>query len=972
MPAPKAIFAALVFLIAGFLITGCRNPSHLPDEVSFNRHIRPILSDNCFQCHGPDEETREGELRLDQEEEAKAPRDGYRVIYPGKPHKSELIRRIKLDPSDEDRMPHEDANKTLTPEQIELLERWIDQGAAWQKHWAFIEPARPDLPQSMRDASPSQTIDHLLTAELDRQNLQASTRASEQRLIRRLAYTLTGLPPNVDQPAAFMVDDNSGVYANVVDQYLASSQYGERWARHWMDVIRYCESAGHEDDNLIGGAWQYRDYLIRAFNQDLPYDQLVLEHLAGDLLSSPRLHPTEKFNESVIGPAFLALGEAKSFPLSLKQEETERIHAMIDVVSTAFQSMSVACARCHDHKFDPIPTADYYAMYGMFESMRIGPRPARFGEEKRKTLDEIRTLKRELEGWIASKSKETPVRPASAVSTVSEGHRAPADSSFVVIGDFRDGFWDGWSADGPAFGDAPVTSGVLYDRKARVFERVNRGRASSRYFAPGISGALRSPNFVITHDSLLFRARASRGTMRVIIENYQPINDLLYGALDDFWVDAGWDEYAINVSTWKGWIAYIEFMPGRYSMQTLNLDPDDYIDVEYAVAFSGDRPDMERQGTGASSEGGAVAGEVGPDYISRFDSLTVAVHDTTHFIGVTAGDPLQSPVFIRGDFNQESENTVPHGFLSAIETIPDSFAGAEPSRLAWAKAVVDPKNPLTARIMVNRIWHYMFGRGLVETVDDFGAQGKPPSHPELLDYLALQFIQDDWSVKKMIRHIALTEAFQRSSQADSSAARRDPQNIYLHHYPVRRLEAEAIRDGTLAVSGRLDSTMYGEPVRMNYDAFKTARSNVPESGPLDGAGRRSIYQEVRRNYFTPMMLIFDMPQPSNTVGRRNVSYTPAQALSMLNDPFFHEQAGVWAQNLIEKNSEASLEERVNQMHRIAFSRDATSDEISRARQFLEKQAIEYGRTLEEMTNDEKLWADYAHVLFNLKEFIHLL
>ena len=948
----------------------------LPDRVDYNYHIRPILSNNCYACHGPDVSTREANLRLDRFEDATAPlKDGGSAIVPGKPHKSRLIKRISSTNSDY-RMPPLEAKKTLDPSQIALLERWIEQGAEWKPHWAFIKPVHPQLPRAIDGTSAAAVIDYLLdTKHVDR-GLTVAAEAEASRLIRRLSYVLTGLPPSPEEIRDFVENTNLGIYENAVDQYLASPHFGERWARHWMDVIRYAESAGHEADAMIGGAWRYRDYLIRAFNEDLPYDQLVLEHLAGDLVESPRYHSEAGFNESILGTAFICLGEAKSFPVSLKQEETERINTMIDVTSMAFQALTVACARCHDHKFDPIPTTDYYAMYGMFAGARITPWPASMPQEHIAKLDNIEALKRDLQAWIekqAPRKNDRTIHKASLELTNKNASLAMPDSVYRIMGDFRNGSWPGWSADGWAFGSIPVHDEPVFNRPNRQIQWVNSGYASSRKLVTGLSGALRSSNFVIEHDSLLIRARGQKGTLRVIIENYQPINALLYGGLHKFLEDPTWQDYTINVAAWKGYKAYIEFLPGIYNLQYHKLGPDDYIEIKYVVAFNGEQPDL-------SSEESTVPTLIRHSNIQRdawtrtYDSLTVALYDSTHFVGLSRGHPVLNPVYNRGDYKRPSVERIPHGFLSAIKAGPADFPQDGLARLAWAQSVIDPENPLTSRIMVNRLWHYLFGTGLVETVDNFGVQGKLPSHPELLDYLALQFVEQGWSMKKMIKQMVMSQAFRRSTRSDSLNLRIDPENIYLHHYPVRRLEAEAIRDGVLAISGRLDSTMYGEPVPLDYTPFLSSieEGNMPGiSGPLDGAGRRSIYQTIRRNYLNPMMISFDMPVPYATVGQRNVSYTPTQSLSLLNDPFFHQQASHWAEDLLNKET-TSVKSRIQDIYLRAFARPPSKIELTEAFAFLETQSQGYGQSLIEMETDARLWTDYCHSIFNRKEFIHLL
>ena len=942
----------------------------LPDKVDFNYHVRPILTNNCFACHGPDESTREAGLRLDNYDDATATlEEGGRAIVPGKPSKSRLIQRINH--SDlEMRMPPESSKKSLTSYQKALLEKWIDQGAEYRPHWAFIQPTPPNLPGSLHGASASDVIDHLIEEEINEHGLITVSETRPESLIRRLSYILTGLPPKPEDVLDFVDNYNDQKYIEYVNRYLNSPHYGERWARHWMDVIRYSESQGHEEDSILGGAWHYRDYLIRAFNDDLPYDQMVLEHLAGDLLQEPRYGKESEVNESVLATASICMGEAKSFPVDVKQEEAERINTMIDVTTTAFQALTVACARCHDHKFDPIPTKDYYALYGIFEGTRITTRSASLTRSQVLSLDSLELHKEQLYAWLDEK---IPQNSQTKSYTYKEDSETKRNNSIHFIGDFRDGSWSPWSTESWAFGSSPVYNEPILDRKKEQLEWVNSGYASSRKLTTGLGGNLRSPNFFIERDSMLIRARGINGTIRLIVENYQPISQTLYGGLEIFVKVEEWKDYTINLSFIKGRKAYLEFLPGILHMQTLTQEKDDYIEVAYAITYNGDTPEILSPKNTVMSSGKMPKSQLNR-LVVEYDEHVQNFYDSTKFTGLAMGEPVFSPVFDRGDFKSLGQDEIPHGFLSAIDTGQDDFPQDGRGRLAWAQSVIDPGNPLTSRIMVNRLWHYVFGRGLVETVDNFGVQGKLPSHPELLDYLALQFMNDGWSIKTAIRHMILSQTFRRATNPETHNIEADAQNIYLAHYPVRRLESEALRDGVLAVSGRLDPTFYGTPVPVDYTPFLTAfekdvlPTGVPkEFGPMDGDGRRSVYQMVRRSFINPLMITFDTPIPSATVGQRNVSYTPAQSLTLLNDPFFHEQASVWAGDIISSEWE-TVEDIILEIYLRAFSRHPSEVELEDALEFLTSQAHEN----EDMKSDQKLWADYCHSIMNMKEFIHLL
>ena len=356
--------------------------------------------------------------------------------------------------------------------------------------------------------------------------------------------------------------------------------------------------------------------------------------------------------------------------------------------------------------------------------------------------------------------------------------------------------------------------------------------------------------------------------------------------------------------------------------------------------------------------------------IAQIEEVETRLDEVAHFAGVTDGNAVNSPVFERGSYRMLAGDPVPHRFLTALDPDGTPFTTTASGRLELAQAITNPGNPLTARVMVNRLWHHVFGRGLVETVDNFGAQGKLPTHPALLDYLALRFVEQGWSVKSMIREMVRSHAFRQSTQADAQAAEVDPENLLWRHYPVRRLEAEAIRDAILAVSGRLDTTMYGEPVPIHLTEFMEGRGRPQASGPLDGAGRRSIYIAMRRNFLSPMMLAFDMPIPFSTFGKRNTTNVPAQSLTMLNDSLVVRQATVWAGNLVALHG-LDVDEKIDHIYLTALSRLPTEEERANAIAFIRQQASGYGLSEEEAFDDFRSWAAYCHVVLNLKEFIYL-
>ncbi|MEZ4826728.1 MAG: PSD1 and planctomycete cytochrome C domain-containing protein [Bacteroidia bacterium] len=964
----------LLLVAGGFTVNPWKQVDEfpgLPDNPDFNYHIRPILAANCYVCHGPDSSSREAGLRLDNFADATAPlEDGGFAIVPGNAGKSELIRRVMSHDPDL-QMPPPKAKKTLSPEETELLRRWINKGAKWKMHWAFIPPEKPSLPREIRKSAPSVIIDHLLDKELKNRELTPSGEADQHALIRRLSYLLTGLPPSPETVAAFLADSTANAYEKVVDQMLASPHFGERWARHWMDLVRYAESMGHEFDYNVGGAWNYRDYLIRAFNEDVPYNQLVMEHIAGDMLDSPRKNPEKGWNESPVGTAFFYMGEGKHSPVSIKQEEADRIDNMIDVTSKTFQAMTVGCARCHDHKFDPIPTTDYYSMYGMLESSRFTPLPVHLTEDYGEILTMLERQQTELRKYAGNQMLEALAKLPSgnlnfSIDPQPEGPAVRAGGSedgnmYVVLGDFRNGDFDGWYADGFAFGNKPAGGMFFPDSPSGKLAAVSSVAATTRRYGPGVPGALRSPNFTISHDFIEVKAAGKNSVVRAIIDNFQLIQWPIYGDISKNIDNPEMQTYRMDVAMWKGHKAYIEILPGIFETHTYRLPADAWMDVAYITAYTGDAPPMENAYPEVNPSDAVrnwMNGNAGEadlrcvnrlladkkmnlsfpeEQLARWKNLSKKAWKPDYIIGLTEGDSVFSPVFIRGKVGQYSDFSVPHQFFDAIADSTFSQKGS--GRLQWAKAVASPENPLTSRVMVNRLWHHLMGRGIVETVDNFGLQGKLPSNPALLDYLAVRFVEDGWSVKKMIRHIVLSKTFRRSSAVLPENQAADPENLLWHHFPVKRLEAEAIRDGILAVSGCMDSLMYGEPVPVYLTAFMTGRGRPGRSGPVDGRGRRSVYVSIRRNFLSPMMLVFDMPMPFSTFGNRNITNVPSQSLTLMNDPFVQEEAGYWAERLVSEAPDSKA--RIRRLYLQAFAREPDVAEVENALEFIGNQADFY-------------------------------
>ncbi|MEQ8551369.1 MAG: PSD1 and planctomycete cytochrome C domain-containing protein [Cyclobacteriaceae bacterium] len=970
----------------------------LPKKVDFNYDVKPILVQNCYLCHGPDPSSRKGELRLDTYEGATALRENGQAIDPGKPGRSVLIKRITHeDPSM--MMPPPESNLKLSEYDIAVLTKWIDQGAEWKPHWSFIQP-EAIKPKAFDKTVSANEIDDYIIEKLENKGLELAPRAEKNTLIRRVSYLLTGLPPTPEMVSKFESDESPDDYEKMVDHYLNSPGFGERWARHWMDLVRYAETKGHEFDYEVAGTWKYRDYLIRAFNEDVPYNQLVKEHIAGDLLDSVRWNKENGINESQIGTAFYAMGEGTHSPVDIRKDEADRIDNMIDVTTKTFQALTVSCAKCHDHKFDPIPTADYYALYGVMESSRFTPKSSQVTYEKLQNLDKLSEIKNNIKALVANQWKQE-IDKEPVLNDTSESTNAVNTNDIQFIGDFRGAGLDGWKSDGFAFGKATTLGEVLFDEKGETVRGLDEGKASSKYFSTGIFGVLRSPNFTISNNFIGIRARGMEASIRIIIDNFQLIRNPIYGGLEKKVNSDEWQDVVFDLSDWKGHKAYIEIYPGgnRGGMVDYRLPKTAYVDVEYAIVYDDQWPEeIPEKNPNSTDRTNLIdrwlAREItsedvillntllkenklpssfpeAQEQLKNYEEIAQQVGDSTFFTGIDEGFGVDSHVFVRGNHNSLSDEEVPRGFLSAVSADNKPITKGS-GRMEVAEAILATDNPLTARVMVNRIWHHLFGRGIVETVDNFGLQGKLPTHPELLDYLAIKFQEDGWSIKQMIKYIVMSNAFQRSVIRNGDAASKDPDNLYLSHFPLRRLEAEAIRDGLLFAGGNLDRTMYGPPEAVHLTKFMTGRGRPKESGSIDGNGRRTIYLEVRRNFLQPMMLTFDRPIPFTTFGKRNETNVPAQSLILMNDPFVKHQAELLAKRVLEEADE-TFEDRVTFVYQHTLSRPPTPEELESTATIIEQLALTHEvDDNDKAINDLMVWKDFCHSIFNLKEFIYLI
>ena len=952
-----------------------------PADDFFEAKIRPVLVTHCFKCHSAASKSPKGGLRVDNRAHLLAGGESGAAVVPKDAGKGTLLEALRYRNTDLLMPP---AGK-LPDAVVADFEAWVKAGVPWPDeatsaaatvagggfdlaarqaaHWCWRPVARPPVPTVADATWPLDPVDRFLLAKLEAAQVPPAAPADPAAWLRRATFALTGLPPTPDDLDAFPAGDSAAARAAAVDRLLASPRYGERWGRHWLDLVRYAESRGHEFDPDIPNAYQYRDYVVRAFNADVPYDRFVREHLAGDTDPTPRRDPATGANESVVGTAFWHLGEEVHSPVDIRQDEADRFDNRIDVLSKAFLGLTVSCARCHDHKFDAISAKDYAALYGVLEGSSY--RQARFD-----TMEQHRDLAKRFAARADEFTKPPPrgPEPAGDFAKLSSGPSTdPAKDVALtawlakqkVVVDYAVTAPTADTADGPAFRHAkagrvtysPGIGASVFSRTeprgALVYDRfwdrlkvapgsAPDGHALSPQPRAGLS--VRTPHFTLTAKRVHLLVRGG-GLAYAAVGGHTVIVGPLHGALVKAFPDA-------PAYRW------VTLDLGNYLGRRLHVELTATQGTDFAVAVvvpSDETPPAP----GPEWSPGWVDGDRAAAWRALEAELAGGVTWSSRLVpALWDADGVDESVFIRGNPRAPGE-VVPRRSLEAlagpgrVTTTPGS------GRAELAAQLTDgARNPLFDRVIVNRLWHHLFGRGLVPTTDNFGVLGEAPTHPELLDYLATEFAQSGRRVKPFLKRLMLTRAYGMASRP--AADGRDPANALLHHFRAKRLEGEAIRDAMLQVSGRLDLAKAGGPsTPIHLTEFLQGRGR-PASGPLDGDGRRSLYLATRRNFLSPFLLAYDAPIPFSTVGRRQSSNVPAQALILMNDPFVHAEAARWATRTLA--TPGTPTERVTRMYREAFARPATAAELQAATEFV-------------AGDDPKAWADLAHALFTVKEFV---
>jgi hypothetical protein len=1065
----------------------------------FEKKIRPVLAAQCFECHSAQAHKTKGKLALDSKSGLLKGGDSGPVFIGGKPGDSLLIKKLQHDNAML-RMPK--GRAALDATAIADFIEWIKIGApipndgpknaaaTWEEiyqqrlRWWSLQPVLKPAPPTVANAGWGRNeIDRFILARLEAQRIAPSPEADALTLARRLSFALTGLPPTAEEISTFAKEADAApetAYAKLVDRLLASPHFGERWARHWMDVVHYADTHGYEWDHPAKAAWLYRDYLIRAFNGDVSYRQLVLEHIAGDLLEAPRIDKAGNLNESMLGTASLRLGERRhGDSAEFEGIHQEAIENAVDTISKAFLATTVACARCHDHKLDAIAQKDYYALAGIFMSSRWVCRVADGHEDNAAPRQEIARIKAELHKALAKTWRgelETSLKSDAWKRLAANESAKPESLTYPLmrmagaakrgenlelawkklageyaklrrerieanakntrlLADFSKGLPAGWHAEGFGLRNGFVHDGeiVVADQGPEAVRQILPAGLYTHAVSPRLNGALRSP--LVEADTPTVSIQLTAGVLtsvQVVVDNamfpesrfrfvdFPALTWHTVGTLPDEIRNGRRIFLEINTKAFNNYYPPRTGLVNRYSKEQQN-DPRCWFGVTKAFAGPAPQDELGRfealfnerlfanrplstwddvaerfagwlnftlkrwEGDcgGADAEVVVVINEllkqklltnradVSPEIaglVEQYRAAEARVHaDRT--IGAIADymEGRDDRIAIRGAYTDLGQ-TVPRGNIRFLESAKAAKPAAGSGRLELAQSVADAGNPLTARVYVNRVWQRLFGEGLVRTVDDFGHLGELPSHPELLDYLATRFVAEGWSTKKLIRLMVLSATWRQTGTPSTEGMRQDPENRLWHHYPLRRLEAEAIRDAILAVSGRLDPKLYGlaiDPYRRAVDEEKRLCC-----GPLDGDGRRSIYTKMTLMEPPKFLALFNQPIPKVTVGRRDVTNVPDQALALLNDPFVIGQAEFWG-NRLAADKAGAVDARLRRMFAAALGRPPEPAELDRFRALVSRLVELHKVAPAEALASRAVWRDLAHAVFNLKEFIYV-
>ena len=942
-PACFPLFSWILITLSIALHTHAEDVRTVAPPVLYNRDVRPILAEHCFACHGPDDEDREADLRLDSREDVISTG----VIKPGHSEESELVKRLmSLDPDEV--MPPPDTGE-LSQDEKQILLEWIDSGAEYQKHWAFepiVKVAPPNIVDQSWCVNP---IDHFIRKRLENAGLKPSVQASRVVLIKRLYVDLIGLLPTPSQVDAFLADDSATAYEALVDELLQSKHYGERWGRHWLDQARYADSNGYTFDNARV-MWPYRNWVINAINDDMPFDEFTIQQLAGDLLSEPTV---EQLTATGFHRNTLINEEGGT------DAEQFRVESVIDrtnTTGTVWLALTVGCAQCHNHKFDPISQHDYYSLFAFFNSTvdrnNRGPEVT----FRNPHAEEIADLERQLAALkIAEKEHARAAVGMPEEWTVLKPFRAQAASNanFETLQD------QSLLVSGPN----PI------EETYEVVYRAGKGKLAAFKLD------------VLPHEALPKGGpgRASNGNFVMVDVNFQDANgnelQLEPVAIADYSqsqydvslavdgdLKSGW---AINTNQQGNvahWAKFLLVEPVVFEKPT---------DVRLRLRFNqGTRPyNLGRFRLSSASSRPVVNWAPARRNALEAKKRRLEAGVVKSMVMRELEKPRATHLLTRGDFLRPGEAVKP-AILRNLYHWPKSDQPL--NRLDLARWLVDSRNPLTPRVVVNRMWEKLFGVGLVETVDDFGVKGGVPSHPDLLDWLSAEFVDRGWSQKQIQRLIVTSATYRQSSDARLDLQQEDPLNHLFGRQNRLRVDAEIVRDLALSASGKLVPTVGGPsvypPQPAGVYAFTQKKKNWPTSEGPDRF-RRTMYTFFYRSSPHPMLTVFDTPRFNVTCTRRGRSNTPLQSLMVANDPGLFELAEALADRI--DSGKSSEKSRLQSMFRLALCRYPSLQEIEFLQDFLRGQRRKLMKSMagEDAKAERYAWVAVARVLMNLDEFI---
>lgn len=970
------------------VVSAVTNCAVAEEPVDFNRDIRPILSNRCFHCHGPDEESREAELRLDDRESAVSS-----AITVGDAETSELISRVTSEDPDL-KMPPSEFGEPLTETETSLLKRWIDGGAKYAKHWSFEPIEVPAVPSPSSKSKLRNPIDHFVVDRLNREGIDPSAEADRYTLIRRVYLDLLGLPPTIEDVDRFVSDGRDDAYERLVDEALASPHFGERWGRHWLDQARYADSNGYAIDGTRT-IWPYRDWVIDAFNRDLPFDQFTIEQLAGDLLDQPTL-------DQKVATGFhrntLVNTEGGTKP---DQFRDEQVKDRVDTTGLVWMGLTVGCAKCHTHKFDPITQHEYYQLYAFFnhtaDANSVAPQVKVPSDAQLKKTAALRTRIREIESQIAQ-DKGLKQRKRTWEQQVLR--RAQGDESHSgSIQDWRTLVLSPSSLHGSQLetlddksilvvkdnGDSPdeylCISGELSDsvRSVRLEALTHESLPKS---GPGRAG---NGNFVLSEFTVLTNKGKELEFASASAEHSQPDYDVS-SAIDSNgktgWAINGAEDGRLNVNrtAWfnlpadlnpNGVLTFrLKFNQNRYGIGRfrIGVSSEPWIDKDASetiatyLALNKNERSKEQQQT--IDEAFYQHDERQRDLRTALKNTKAQLERTEKSIPSTMvlrelSKPRKTYLQVRGEFLRTSDE-VTEKVPAALPQL--SKKSGRQNRLDLAKWLVAPEHPLTARVRVNRIWMRLFGRGLVETENDFGIQGSLPSHPELLDWLASELQRLGWSQKRLIRLIMTSATYRQSSAARPDLDSIDKRNLLLARQNRIRVEAEIVRDLALAVSGRLSKKIGGPSVFPPQEAGVYAFTQRKKSWNTDtdeDRYRRGMYTYFYRSAPYPMLGTFDVPKFNATCTSRDRSNTPLQSLTVANSEAMFELAEAFGDRI--KTQDLDDNGKLTFAFRSCFGRVPQSHEAEILNRYLTQSRKRFG--------NGKEWTAVARLLINLDEFI---